>query len=163
MYISTMIAGDCCWRRAKSLTSPERRFGYHIRVLLGASTSLPSGDYLDRFFLNYLFQKVLFFLLDTQLHIGREELYCHFPPPNWPYNTYDVRKTSKNWIKCSRQQIDFLRNWKQKIIKGVFLWLEMLVPILVTHSPVGHYDSTTHEFQLTLSFLPKFIVRCHYA
>ena len=152
-----MIAGDCCWRRAKSLARPERSFRYHIRVLLGASTSLPSGDYLGIFF-QFTGFKTWFFFLDTQLHIGREELYRHFPPPNWPYNTFhqESRKTSKNWIKCSRQQIDF-KKIENKKSTMVFLWLEMLVPILVTHSPVGHYDSTTHEFQLTLSFLPTFM------
>ena len=30
-------------------------------------------------------------------------------------------------------------------------------------SPVGHYDSTTHEFQLPSSFLPTFLVRRDYA
>ena len=30
-------------------------------------------------------------------------------------------------------------------------------------APVGHYDSTTHEFQLPSSFLPTFLVRRDYA
>ena len=118
-----MITGDCCWRRAKSLASPERSFRYHIRVLLGASTSLPSGDYLGLFF-QYTGFKMCSFFLDTQLHIGREELYHYFPPPNRLHNTFpqgQARKRGESWLKCSRQRVDLKKKEKRKICK-VFLW-----------------------------------------
>ena len=118
-----MISGDCCWRRTKSIASPERSFWSHSPVLIGASTSLPTGDYLKNY-QKLLILKYCFFFLDTQLHIGREELYHYFPPPNRLHNTFpqgQARKRGESWLKCSRQRVDLKKKEKRKICK-VFLW-----------------------------------------
>ena len=39
--------------------------------------------------------KYCFFFLDTQLHIGREELYHYFPPPNRLHNTFPQGQARK--------------------------------------------------------------------
>ena len=160
-----MISGDCCWRRTKSIASPERSFWSHSPVLIGASTSLPTGDYLKNI-QKLLILKYCFFFLDTQLHIGREELYHYFPPPNRLHNTFpqgQARKRGKSWLKCSRQRVDLKKKGEKKNLQGFFY--EMLLPILVTHSTSvgGHYDSKKHEFQLPSSFLPTILVRRNYA
>ena len=68
--------------------------------------------------------KYCFFFLDTQLHIGREELYHYFPPPDRLHNTFpqgQARKRGESWLKCSRQRVDLKKKEKRKICK-VFLW-----------------------------------------
>ena len=81
-----------------------------------------------------LILKHCFFFLDTQLHIGREELYHYFPPPNRLHNTFpqgQARKRGESWLKCSRQRVDLKKRRKEKSARFFY---EMLLPILVTHS-----------------------------
>ena len=82
-----------------------------------------------------LFLKYFSFFLDTQLHIGREELYHYFPPPNRLHNTFpqgQARKRGESWLKCSRQRVDLKKKEKRKICKVFFM--RCCYQILVTHS-----------------------------
>ena len=113
-----------------------------------------------------LFLKYFSFFLDTQLHIGREELYHYFPPPNRLHNTFpqgQARKRGESWLKCSRQRVDLKKKGEKKNLQGFFY--EMLLPNFSDslYFGVGHYDSKKHEFQLPSSFLPTILVRRNYA